>query len=51
LLLAGYTDAAVARQLELSERTVQRRISALMLALGVGTRIQLGWQIRDHGWL
>jgi DNA-binding CsgD family transcriptional regulator len=51
LLLAGYTDAAVARQLELSERTVHGRISALMLTLGVGTRIQLGWQVRDHGWL
>jgi predicted transcriptional regulator len=51
LLLAGHTDAAVARQLDLSERTVQRRISALMLTLEVGTRIQLGWQVRDRGWL
>jgi sugar-specific transcriptional regulator TrmB/DNA-binding CsgD family transcriptional regulator len=51
LLMAGYTDAAVARQLELSERTVQRRISALMLSLGVGTRIQLGWQVRDRDWV
>ncbi|MGW2177784.1 helix-turn-helix domain-containing protein [Streptomyces sp. NPDC001732] len=50
LLLAGLTDTAVAGQLELSTRTVQRRIQALMQRAGASTRIQLGWYARHHGW-
>ncbi|MFJ9884737.1 LuxR C-terminal-related transcriptional regulator [Streptomyces sp. NPDC091287] len=50
LLLAGLTDSAVASQLGLSSRTVQRRIKALMLRAGVNTRMQLGWHARHHGW-
>ena len=50
LLLAGFTDAAVATQLETSPRTVQRRISALMARAGVTSRVQLGWHAREHGW-
>ncbi|MEV0578609.1 LuxR C-terminal-related transcriptional regulator [Streptomyces sp. NPDC050392] len=50
LLLAGLTDAAVAGQLGLSSRTVQRRIQALMVRAGVNTRMQLGWHVRHHGW-
>ncbi|MEQ6900503.1 LuxR C-terminal-related transcriptional regulator [Nocardioides sp. YIM 152588] len=50
LLLAGFTDAAVAGQLDLSSRTVQRRISALMGRAGVASRVQLGWHAREHGW-
>ncbi|MEV4256528.1 helix-turn-helix domain-containing protein, partial [Spirillospora sp. NPDC049652] len=51
LLLAGYTDDAVAKQLGISLRTVQRRISALMSLAGVQTRMQLGWHAATQGWL
>ncbi|MEU2230921.1 helix-turn-helix transcriptional regulator [Streptomyces vietnamensis] len=50
LLLAGLTDTAVAGQLDLSARTVQRRLQALMARAGVTTRLQLGWHARHHGW-
>jgi DNA-binding CsgD family transcriptional regulator len=50
LLLSGLTDQAVASQLGLSLRTVQRRISQLMAKAGVATRIQLGWYAARKGW-
>ncbi|MBW5250233.1 hypothetical protein JGS39_14725 [Streptomyces sp. P01-B04] len=50
MLLAGLTDTAVAGQLDLSTRTVQRRLQALMAQAGVTTRMQLGWHARHHGW-
>jgi sugar-specific transcriptional regulator TrmB/DNA-binding CsgD family transcriptional regulator len=50
LLLAGMTDQALAGQLGLSLRTVQRRIRALMDKAGVDTRIQLGWYAGRAGW-
>jgi DNA-binding NarL/FixJ family response regulator len=50
LLLSGLTDQAVAGQLGLSLRTVQRRISQLMAKAGVTTRIQLGWHAARKGW-
>lgn len=50
LLMLGMTDAAVAGNLDLSSRTVQRRIQALMNRAGVSTRIQLGWHVRHHHW-
>ncbi len=50
LLLAGMTDAALAGQLGLSLRTVQRRIRVLMDKAGVDTRIQLGWHAGREGW-
>ncbi|WP_338693796.1 helix-turn-helix domain-containing protein [Streptomyces sp. Q6] len=51
LLLAGLTDSAVAGQLDLSVRTVQRRLQTLMARAGVTTRMQLGWHARHHGWV
>lgn len=51
LLLIGSTDATVANQLGLGLRTVQRRIRRLMELAGVETRIQLGWQARERGWV
>lgn len=51
LLLAGYTDDAVAKQLGISLRTVQRRISGLMGLARVQTRMQLGWHAATQGWL
>jgi sugar-specific transcriptional regulator TrmB/DNA-binding CsgD family transcriptional regulator len=51
LLLTGLTDDAIARQLAVGYRTVQRRIAALMVKLGVHTRFQAGVQaaLQQHG--
>jgi DNA-binding NarL/FixJ family response regulator len=51
LMLAGVTDDTVARQLGVSTRTVQRRVSELMTAAGARTRMQLGWHAATHQWL
>ncbi|MFF8828103.1 helix-turn-helix domain-containing protein [Streptomyces sp. NPDC015131] len=51
LLLAGLTDASVAKQLGLGLRTVQRRVRGLMEAAGVTTRLQLGWAAYRLGWV
>ncbi|MEU6223611.1 helix-turn-helix domain-containing protein [Streptomyces sp. NPDC047042] len=51
LLLAGLTDASVARQLDLGLRTVQRRVKRLMELTGVTTRLQLGWHAYERGWI
>jgi DNA-binding CsgD family transcriptional regulator len=50
LLLAGLSDQAVASQLDLSLRTVQRRLRYLQDVAGVKTRMQLGWYAAQHGW-
>jgi len=42
LLAAGLTDTAIARQLDLGLRTVQRRISTVMSRLNAKTRFQAG---------
>jgi sugar-specific transcriptional regulator TrmB len=51
LLLAGLTDASVAKQLDLGLRTVQRRVKRLMELTGVTTRLQLGWHTYERGWV
>ncbi|MFJ5302613.1 winged helix-turn-helix transcriptional regulator [Streptomyces sp. NPDC088350] len=51
LLLAGLTDASVAKQLGLGLRTVQRRVKRLMELTGATTRLQLGWHAYDRGWV
>ena len=51
LLLTGMTDEAVAKQLDLSARTIQRRIRQLMDLAGARTRLQLGWHASRAGWL
>ncbi|WP_328937300.1 helix-turn-helix transcriptional regulator [Streptomyces tauricus] len=51
LLLAGLTDASVAKQLDLGLRTVQRRVKRLMELTGVTTRLQLGWHTYEKGWV
>ncbi|WP_329284272.1 helix-turn-helix domain-containing protein [Streptomyces sp. NBC_00691] len=51
LLLAGMTDASVAKQLDLGLRTVQRRVKGLMELTGVTTRLQLGWHAYEKGWV
>ncbi|MBZ9641835.1 helix-turn-helix transcriptional regulator [Streptomyces sp. PSKA30] len=51
LLVAGVADKAIASQMGLSRRTVQRRIQSLMTRAGAGTRMQLAWQAARRGWL
>ncbi|WP_156725408.1 helix-turn-helix transcriptional regulator [Streptomyces apocyni] len=51
LLLAGLTDASVAKRLELGLRTVQRRVKRLMELADVTTRLQLGWHAYERGWV
>ncbi|NKI44553.1 helix-turn-helix transcriptional regulator [Streptomyces physcomitrii] len=51
LLLAGLTDASVAKQLDLGLRTVQRRVRRLMELTGVTTRLQLGWHAYERDWI
>ncbi|BFU45439.1 transcriptional regulator TrmB [Krasilnikovia sp. MM14-A1004] len=50
LLLAGLTDQAVATQLDLSLRTLQRRLRHLMDLAGVQSRMQLGWYAARNNW-
>lgn len=50
LLLAGLTDQAVATQLGLSLRTLQRRVRHLLDLAGVESRMQLGWYAARNGW-
>lgn len=51
LLLNGCTDTAVAKQLDLGLRTVQRRVKRLMELARVTTRLQLGWHANERGWV
>ena len=50
LLLAGLTDQAVCAQLDLSLRTLQRRLHHLQDLAGVQSRMQLGWYAAKHDW-
>ncbi|MFD4611821.1 helix-turn-helix domain-containing protein [Streptomyces sp. NPDC058440] len=51
LLVAGVADKAIASQMQLSRRTVQRRIQSMMERAGAATRMQLAWQAARRGWL
>ena len=55
LLLAeladGVKDEQIARNLDLSLRTVRRRVASLMTELGVDTRFQAGVEAVRRGWL
>ncbi|MFH8701999.1 LuxR C-terminal-related transcriptional regulator [Streptomyces chartreusis] len=51
LLNEGLADAAIARQLGLSHRTVQRRVGNLMATLQVKGRLALGVKIHELGLL
>lgn len=50
-LAAGAKDEQIARTLNLSLRTVRRRIATLMSDLGVDTRFQAGAEAARRGWL
>ncbi|GAA1417122.1 helix-turn-helix transcriptional regulator [Catellatospora coxensis] len=45
LLAEGYTDAAIAAELDLSVRTIAYTLSSLMERYGVSTRFQLGLRV------
>ncbi|MFB7325055.1 MULTISPECIES: helix-turn-helix domain-containing protein [unclassified Streptomyces] len=51
LLVAGVADKAIASQMGLSRRTVQRHIQRMMEHAGADTRMQLAWQAARRGWL
>ena len=51
LLLGGFTDASIAKQLDVGLRTVQRRVQGIMQLAGVTSRLQLGWHAHDRGWI
>jgi DNA-binding CsgD family transcriptional regulator/sugar-specific transcriptional regulator TrmB len=51
MLAAGVKDEAIARQLDVSSRTVNRYMDRIMTKLGAGTRFQAGLQASRHGWL
>jgi DNA-binding NarL/FixJ family response regulator len=51
LLTAGFKDQAIARNLEVSLRTVRRRLSNLMAAHGLTSRFQLGQLAVQRGWV
>lgn len=51
LLVAGLSDAAIARQLGWTERTVRRHAQQMMVKLNVTTRFQAGYQAVQLGWL
>ena len=51
LMLGGLTDEAVGKQLGMSGRTVQRRLKALMDFTGATSRMQLGWEASERGWV
>lgn len=51
LLVAGFKDDAIARQLGISTRTMRRRIRALLDALSADNRFQAGVQAARRGWV
>ncbi|AYA21534.1 transcriptional regulator [Streptomyces alfalfae] len=51
LLAGGATDEVIARELEVSRRTLFRRLQVLMARLGAANRFQLALQAQRCGWL
>ena len=51
MLVAGLTDKAIARQLDMSMRTAHTRVQQLMALLEADTRFQAGVQAKARGWL
>ncbi|GAB3656142.1 hypothetical protein GCM10027596_09990 [Nocardioides korecus] len=49
LLCVGEKDKAIARLLQLSARTVEREVSAILVALGVGSRTEAVLAMRGRG--
>lgn len=51
LLVGGVSDKSIATQLQISQRTVQRRLQELMQRAKAQSRTQLAWQAGKLGWL
>ena len=51
MLARGAKDEQIARSLDLSLRTVRRRVAELMASLGADSRFQAGVEAVRHGWL
>ncbi|GLW53527.1 TrmB family transcriptional regulator [Kitasatospora phosalacinea] len=51
MMAAGAKDAAIARSLGITQRTMTRRIAQLMGELNAQTRFQAGLQAAKRGWL
>lgn len=51
MLAAGATDATMAAQTGLSQRTIERRVRVLMTRLGASTRFQAGVLATRRGWI
>ncbi|TQL78878.1 hypothetical protein FB566_4473 [Stackebrandtia endophytica] len=51
LLLTGFTDDSICRQLGIAKRTVARRVKLLMTRAGAETRMQLGFHAARLGWI
>jgi DNA-binding CsgD family transcriptional regulator len=51
LLAAGYTDARIAAHLEVSERTIRRKIAATLDVLGAQSRFQAGIKAHERHWV
>lgn len=50
LMTAGLTDDAIARAMDVSVRTIRRRIERMCDLADVSNRIQLALVAREHGW-
>ena len=51
LLAAGVTDDEIARELQISRRTLYRRVEILSARLGAATRFQMALLAQRRGWL
>jgi DNA-binding CsgD family transcriptional regulator len=51
LVLTGMTDQAIARHLNVSERTVRRHVGALLVELGASNRVTLAVAAVRDGWV
>ncbi|KNX38301.1 helix-turn-helix transcriptional regulator [Luteipulveratus halotolerans] len=51
LLTSGAADATIARQLGISQRTVERRVRRMLDHLNASTRFQAGVQAAKRGWI
>ncbi|WP_432181362.1 helix-turn-helix transcriptional regulator [Streptomyces sp. NBC_00063] len=51
LMLSGHSDTSVAKLLDISLRTLQRRVSRMMELTGATNRLQLGWHASERGWV
>lgn len=51
LLGSGASDATIARQANVSQRTIERRIKLLLDELGAHSRFQAGMLAKERGWL